>query len=132
MVGRMHMRASAASSRFWLECVPINRSIGTCIVSAGRYDGFPFVQDETAKSHLLRIMDFWNTKMWDDTSTNAICKEVILTLLQCAARLYEDKVHTKAAVDLIESNYTRAILSLGFQDILCQVVHQGGGHLLYR
>jgi len=51
--------------------------------------------------------------MWNNTSTNAINKEVILTLLQYTARLYEDKIHIKAAVDLIESNYTRAILSLG-------------------
>ncbi|KAH6667803.1 hypothetical protein B0J14DRAFT_704266 [Halenospora varia] len=56
-----------------------------------RYRGIPFVQDETAESHLVRIMDFWNIEMWDDTSTNAISKEVILTLLQCAARLYESK-----------------------------------------
>ncbi|KAH7364003.1 hypothetical protein BKA65DRAFT_490174 [Rhexocercosporidium sp. MPI-PUGE-AT-0058] len=90
-----------------------------------RYDSFPFVQDETAKSHLLRIMDFWNTNRWDDTSTNAICKEVTLTLLQCAARLYEDKAHTKAAVDLIESSYTREILGLGFHDILCQRYEAG-------
>jgi len=78
-----------------------------------RYRGIPSVRDEMAQSHLFRIMDFWNTEMWDDTSTNAISKEVILTLLQCAARLYEDKIYIKAAVDLIESNYTRAILSLG-------------------
>ena len=63
-----------------------------------RYRSFPFVQDETAKSHLFRIIDFWNIEIWDDTSTNAISKEVILTLLQCAARLYEDKIHTKAAI----------------------------------
>jgi len=89
-----------------------------------RYRGLPSIRDETAQSHLFRIMDFWNTEMWDDTSTNAISKEVILTLLQCAARLYEDKIHVKAAVDLIESNHTRAILSLGIQDVLCRVAHQ--------
>ena len=89
-----------------------------------RYRGIPSVQDETAQSYLFRIMDFWNTEMWDDTLTNAISKEVILTLLQCVARLYEDKIHAKAAVDLIESNYTWAILSLGIQDVLCRVAHQ--------
>jgi hypothetical protein len=51
--------------------------------------------------------------MWDDTSINAISKEVILTLLQYTVRLYEDKIYIKAAVDLIESNYIRVILSLG-------------------
>jgi hypothetical protein len=45
-----------------------------------RYRGIPSVRDKTAQSHLFRIMDFWNTEMWDDTSTNAISKEVILTL----------------------------------------------------
>ncbi|KAH8674835.1 hypothetical protein BGZ60DRAFT_429804 [Tricladium varicosporioides] len=89
-----------------------------------RYRGVPFVQDETAESYLVRIMDFWDTEMWDDTSTNAISKEVILTLFQCAARLYESKVHAKAAVDLIESNHTRQILSLGIQDVLCRIVYQ--------
>lgn len=86
--------------------------------------GLSLIQDETAQSHLFRIMDFWNIEMWDDTSTNAISKEVILTLFQCAARLYENKIHAKAAVDLIESTHTRAILSLGIQDVLCRVAHQ--------
>lgn len=31
--GAQRMRASAASSRCWLEVVPVNRSGGTCIVS---------------------------------------------------------------------------------------------------
>ncbi len=65
-----------------------------------------------------------NPEIWDDASTNAISKEVILALLQCAARLYEGGVHTKEAVDLIESEDTRAILSLGIQDSLSQVIHQ--------
>jgi hypothetical protein len=68
----------------------------------GRYRGSSFVQDETAQSFLFRIMDFWNTEMWDNTSANAISNEVILTLLQCAERLYEVKGHEKASVDLTE------------------------------
>lgn len=88
-----------------------------------QYRDITSVRDETAQSRLFRIMDFWNTEMWDDTLTNAISKEVILTLLQCAARLYEG-THAKAAVDLIESNHTRAILRLGIQDVLCRVAHQ--------
>jgi hypothetical protein len=85
---------------------------------------FSFIQNETAQSHLFRIMDFWNIKMWDNISTNVISKKIILTLFQCAAKLYEDKIHVKEAVDLIKSNDTRAILSLGIQDILSQVIHQ--------
>lgn len=80
--------------------------------------------DETAQSHLFRIMEFWNIEIWDDISTNAISKEVILTLLQCAARLYEDKLHAKAAVNLIESTHTRVILSLAIQNVLFRFVNQ--------
>jgi hypothetical protein len=67
-------------------------------------------------------MDFWNIKIWDNISTNVISKKIILTLFQCAAKLYEDKIHVKEAVDLIKSKGTRAILSLGIQDILSQVI----------
>ncbi len=62
--------------------------------------------------------------MWDDTSTKVISREVNLTLIQCTARIYEDRIHAKAAVDLIESNHIRAILSLRIQDVLCRVAHQ--------
>jgi hypothetical protein len=86
--------------------------------------GIPFVRDETAQSHLFRIIDFLNPEIWDDHFTSAISREVILTLLQCAARLYEGGVLTKEAVDLIESEETRAILSIGIQDNLAQVIHQ--------
>jgi hypothetical protein len=59
-----------------------------------------------------------NQELWADTLANAISKEVILALLQCAARLYEGGVHAKEAMDLIESEDTQAILSLGIQDNL--------------
>jgi hypothetical protein len=88
------------------------------------YGGIPYIPNETAQSHFFRIIDFMNQELWADTSTKAISKEVILTLLQCAARLYEGGVHVKEAVDLVESEDTRAILSLGIQDSLSQVIHQ--------
>jgi hypothetical protein len=88
------------------------------------YRGIHYIPNETAQSHFFRIIDFTNPEIWDDTSTNAISKEVILALLQCAARLYEGGVHAKEAVDLIECEDTRAILSLGIQDSLSQVIHQ--------
>jgi hypothetical protein len=88
------------------------------------YGGIPYIPNETAQSYFFRIIDFMNQELWADTSTNAMSKEVILTLLQCAARLYEGGVHAKEAVDLIESEDTRAILSLGIQDSLSQVIHQ--------
>ncbi|KAH7363988.1 hypothetical protein BKA65DRAFT_127022 [Rhexocercosporidium sp. MPI-PUGE-AT-0058] len=79
-------------------------------------------QDESTRSYLQRIIDAGNTKILEDTSTSDICKEVVLTLLQCAARLYE--VSKQAAVDLIQNKHTRALLGLGIQDVLCQSTHQ--------
>ena len=93
-------------------------------LGTGHYSGIPFVRDETAQSHLFRIIDFLNPEIWNDPSTSAISKEVILTLLYCAARLYEGRVHIKEAVALIENKDTRAILSLGVQGHLSQVIHQ--------
>ena len=86
--------------------------------------GIPFIENETAQFHLFRIIDFLNPQIWDEPSTNAISKDVILTLLQCAARLYEGGVHAKEAVDLIDNEDTRAILSLGVQGNLSKVIHQ--------
>jgi hypothetical protein len=93
-------------------------------LGTGHHEGIPFIQDETAQSHLFRIIDFLNLEIWDDPSASGISREVILTLLQCAARLYEGGAHTKEAVDLIKNEDTRAILSLGIQDNLSQVIHQ--------
>ena len=63
----------------------------------------------------VTIIDFLNPEIWDDLSMSVISKEVILTLLHCAARLYEGCVHIKGSVALIENEDTRAILSLGIQ-----------------
>jgi hypothetical protein len=93
-------------------------------LGTGHCSGIPFIENETAQSHLFRIIDFLNPQIWDEQSTNAISKEVILTLLQCAARLYEGGVHAKEAVDLIDNEDTRAILSLGIQGNLSKVTHQ--------
>ncbi|KAH6714008.1 hypothetical protein BKA61DRAFT_674617 [Leptodontidium sp. MPI-SDFR-AT-0119] len=79
-------------------------------------------QDESTGSYLQRIIDAGNTNILEDTSTGDICKEVILTLLQCAARLYE--VSKQGAVDLIQNKHTQALLCLGIQDALCQSIHQ--------
>jgi hypothetical protein len=86
--------------------------------------GIPYIPDETAQSHLFWIIDYMNPEIWDDTPTHAISKEVILALLQCAARLYEGGVYATEAVDLIESEDAWAILSLGIQDSLAQVIYQ--------
>ena len=88
-----------------------------------RDGSIPYIPDETAQSHLFRIIDFLNPEIWDDPSTNAISQEVILTLLQCAARLY-DSGCAPEAMNLIENEDTRAILNLGVQDNLLQIIHQ--------
>jgi hypothetical protein len=68
--------------------------------------GIPYILDKTAQSYLFQIIDYINPEIWDNTSTHAISKEVILALLQCAARLYEGSVYATEAVDLIESKDT--------------------------
>ncbi|PVH68024.1 hypothetical protein DL98DRAFT_241180 [Cadophora sp. DSE1049] len=95
----------------------------TGIASADQGDEVEFGEDESTGSYLQRIIDAGNANILEDTSTSDICKEVILTLLQCAARLYEGVGSKQGAVDLIHNKYTRALLSLGIQDTLCQAVH---------
>ncbi|KAH6704313.1 hypothetical protein BKA61DRAFT_680567 [Leptodontidium sp. MPI-SDFR-AT-0119] len=94
------------------------------IASADQDDNVGSGQDESTGSYLQRIIDAGNTNILKDTPTSDICKEVILTLLQCAARLYEGVVSKQGAVDLIQDKHTRALLSLGIQDAICQAVHQ--------
>jgi hypothetical protein len=69
------------------------RAFQNAHLETSRYRGIPYIPNETAQSHFFRIIDFMNPEIWDDTSTNAVSKEVILALLQCAARLYEGGVH---------------------------------------
>src|SRR5258706_15832264 len=87
-------------------------------------ESIPFIRNETAKSYFFRMIDFMNPEIWDDTPAAATSRDAILALLKCAGTLYKDGVHTKEAVDLIKSKDTRAILSLGIQDCLCQVIYQ--------
>lgn len=93
-------------------------------LETAQHEIFPTVQNETSQFHLFRIMEFWNRQMAEDTPTNLICSQVVLTLLQCAARLYKDKLHAHAAMDLIESRDTRAVINLAIQDFLFWFVHQ--------
>jgi hypothetical protein len=84
-------------------------------LGTNQYKGIPFIPNETAQSYFFRMIDFLNPEIWDGASIYDISKEAILTLLQCAARLYEGGIYTKEAVDLIESKDTQAILCLGIQ-----------------
>ena len=92
--------------------------------SEAYHSSIPFVRNETAQSHLFRVLDFLHPELWDDPQPAAIAREVIITLLCCAARLYEDGVYIKEAVDLIKNEETRAILSLGIQSQLSEVTYQ--------
>ena len=74
----------------------------------------PFVYNKTPQSHFYRIIDFIDLEVGDATSPRAISKELVLTLLQCAARLYEGDVHAKEeATDLIKCKEFQTILSIG-------------------
>jgi hypothetical protein len=68
-----------------------------------------------------------NPKALKVTSTDAISRKVIMTLLQsvqCAARLCQDSTIAEEAAGLIKNKDFRAVLSLGIQDNLCQIIHQ--------
>lgn len=96
----------------------------TGMASADQGDDIEFGEDESTGSYLQRIIDAGNTNILEDRSTRDICKEVILTLLQCAARLFESVVSKQGAVDLIQNKHTRALLNLGIQDALCHAIHR--------
>lgn len=67
----------------------------------------PFIQNNTAQSGLYRIIDLMDSEIGTDTSPQYISKEVILTLLQCAARLYKGKVYFKEEAARLGHGYTR-------------------------
>ena len=93
-------------------------------LETGRCNGIPSNVNETARSSLFQIIDSLSPEIWENPSTSIISKEVILTLLQCAARLYEGGVLVQEAIDLIDNEDTRAILRLGIQDNLSNVINQ--------
>ncbi|KAH8800795.1 hypothetical protein F5884DRAFT_757634 [Xylogone sp. PMI_703] len=93
-------------------------------LKAGTYEGIPYVPNETGKSHFFRILDHLNPEISQGASTNAICKEVILTLLNCASMLLSNKGNSQEAMDLIKNKDTMAILYLAIQDDLSHVIYQ--------
>jgi hypothetical protein len=85
----------------------------------------PFVQNKTAQSDFYRIIDLMDSEIGNDTSPHDISKKLILTLLQCAARLYEgDEDAKEEATNLIKCREFRTILSVGIQDKLSQAIHE--------
>jgi hypothetical protein len=85
----------------------------------------PFVHNKTPQSHFYQIIDFMDLEVGDATSPRTISKELILTLLQCAARLYEGDIHAKEeATDLIKCKEFQTILSIGIEDQLSQAIHE--------
>ncbi|KAH8797654.1 hypothetical protein F5884DRAFT_759012 [Xylogone sp. PMI_703] len=89
-------------------------------LKVGPYSGIPFIQHETAQSHLFRVIDYLNPEISREASTNAISKEVMLTLLRCASRLLSNSEYTEEAMALIQNEDSIAILQLGIQDDLSQ------------
>ena len=88
------------------------------------YKGISLIPNETARSYLLRIITSMGIETFDESWTSAMSKEVGLTTLQCSAGIYADDVHGKGAVDLISSTDLRAILRLGVQDNLSNMIQQ--------
>ena len=84
----------------------------------------PFTALEITRNHLFRILDNLNPGAWVSTSTREISQEVILTLLQCAARSFEKPLLINEATNLIKSQDFQGILLLGIQDSLFQVARQ--------
>jgi hypothetical protein len=84
----------------------------------------PFVQNKTAQFHFYRIIDLMDSEIGDAPPPHVISKELILTLLQCAGRLYESEAHAKEATDLIKSKEFQTILGVGIQDKLAQAIHE--------
>jgi hypothetical protein len=82
----------------------------------------PFAENNTAQSDLYLIIDLTDS---NNTSPQDISKKLILTLLQCAARLYEGDVDAKEeAKNLIKCKEFRTILSVGIQDKLSQDLYE--------
>jgi hypothetical protein len=85
-------------------------------------DVLPFTADETAESHIFRLTDLMNPR--SNTPTDILCRAIILTLLQCAARLFPDQQLSTQISGLIGCANFRAILEMGFEAKFDQVSQQ--------
>lgn len=75
-----------------------------------------FVPGETAQSHILRVKDLISAEGQNAPSVHETTKEIILSLLQCAARCYGEGGLAKEAAELIQCDNFGAILRLGIDD----------------
>jgi hypothetical protein len=89
-----------------------------------RKKSIPVVGHKTAQFYFYRIIDFMDSEKGGSTSTQAISKELILTLLQCSGRLYEREVHAKEATDLITCKEFQTILNIGIQGQPAQTAYE--------
>jgi len=85
----------------------------------------PFVHDNTAQSDLYRILDLMDSEIGADTTPQDISMKLVLTLLQCAAGLYEGEVDAKKeATDLIKCKEFGEILTIGIKDKNSQAMYE--------
>jgi hypothetical protein len=83
-----------------------------------------FNADETAESYIFRLTDLVNPMRSHIPSTDVLSRAIILTLLQCAARLFPGQQFSTQASDLIGCADFRGILKIGFGskfDKVCQL-----------
>ena len=84
----------------------------------------PFDRNENVKSYCCQIIDLL-TARGNTISLYAISKHLILTILQCAARVYEgDPKAKEEATRLITCKEFRIILNIGVQDKLLQAFYE--------
>ncbi|CZR65316.1 uncharacterized protein PAC_15216 [Phialocephala subalpina] len=84
----------------------------------------PAIAGESGHAHLFRVMDILNPDALDSVATNVVIKDVLMTVLQCAARMWEQSGDSEVAVRLVKSKDFRLLLRLGVQDKLCHLLSQ--------
>ncbi|KAF8852984.1 hypothetical protein BDZ45DRAFT_694651 [Acephala macrosclerotiorum] len=84
----------------------------------------PAIGGESGYAHLFRVMDLLNPCAPDRVGTDVVIKDALMTVLQCAARMWEQSGDSEAAVRLVMSKDFRLLLRLGVQDKLCHLFSQ--------
>ncbi|CZR65317.1 uncharacterized protein PAC_15217 [Phialocephala subalpina] len=85
----------------------------------------PYLEDENAESRLSRVIELMNPARQGTITTESVCRDIILTLLQCAGRLYGGGTFQNEAALLIQNADFFCILRYGVQDKLNRVINDG-------
>jgi hypothetical protein len=79
--------------------------------------------DETAESYIFRLTDLTNPMQSHIPTSDILARAIILILLQCAARMFQDQQVSTQAFDLIKCADFREILQIGFRAKFNKVAH---------